>query len=465
MSDEQDRPTDLPPSSDSDELITTPASARPARRGIAAQMKQDNSLEHANRSLAEALKVTFRLIQLAMVVLAVLYVLSGFQSVGADERGVRVVFGKATDRDLSPGFQFSWPYPIGEMVKVNTGTQRERIYRDFWPFVAPGREDQVTVDQLRRTRTLVPGDDGSLITADGSIVHARWVVDYSRTDAFAFASSVNPADAEQMVVAAAKRGAVRAVAEVTIDDVLKQAASQDASVARRARRIAQDTLDQIGSGIRIENLSLDDKIPPVYVRAQFAGVQTAAANASRAVEDARREANETLNRVAGQAAPLLSELIDEYERALETNDETASSAKLDEIFAVMEGRGSAPVAGQVAEQLSLARQERSELVSRARGDAQIYAAKLAQYRSNPVVMVKQDWKQALQTFMSQPNVRAFTAPSAGETWVMINPDPEIEKEQIQQQRRQQAAEAAEQRRLDQQIQRRRSNTGITDLQQ
>lgn len=442
----------------SEELIKT--RGRPIRKGIASAVKPDDSLEQANRSLAEALKVTFRLIQIAMVVLAALYVLSGFQSIGTDERGVRVVFGKATARDLSPGFQFSWPYPLGEMVKVNTGTQRERIYRDFWPFITPGREDQVTVDQLRRSRTLVPGDDGSLITADGNIVHARWVVDYSRTDAFAFASSVHPTDAQAMVVAAAKRGAVRAVAEVTIDDILKQSSSQDASVARRAQRIAQETLDAIGSGIHIETLSLDNKMPPVFVRAKFASVQTAASNASKAVEDARRQANEQLNYVAGRASTGLIGLIDEYEIQIEAQRDDAAEATLTKIFDVMEGRGDQPIAGQVAEELSLARQERSEIVNRARSDAQVFAAKLEQYRSNPIVMVKQDWKEALESFIAQPNVRMFSAPSAGEIRVLLNSDPEVDKAQVKEMRRLKALEADRQRRLDQQRQRRRSNTGI-----
>jgi len=445
-------------SEDSGDLIKT--RSRPTRRGIASKARPDDSLEQANRSLAEALKVTFRLIQAAMVVLAALYVLSGFQSIGTDERGVRVVFGKATARDLSPGFQFSWPYPLGEMVKVNTGTQRTRIYRDFWPFITPGREDQVPVDQLRGSRTLVPGDDGSLITADGNIVHARWVIDYSRTDAFEFASSVHPSDAERMVIAAAKRGAVRAVAEVTIDDILKQSSSQDASVARRAQRIAQETLDAIGSGIRLETLSLDNKMPPVHVRAKFAGVQTAASNASKAVEDARREANEQLNRVAGQASPVLTALIDAYEIEIEAKRDDDAALTLTKIFDVMEGRGEKPIAGRVAEELSLARQQRSEIVSRARSDAQVFAAKLEQYRSNPIVMVKQDWKEALQEFLGQPNVQLFMTPTVGEIRVLLNSDPEVVKAQAREIRRLKAIEADRLRRLNQDIQRRRSNTGI-----
>lgn len=452
---QQPLPDDQQPSGE-----TQSVSPRESRTAIASNQTPDDSMEQANRSLGEALKVTFRLIQLAMVVLAGLYVLSGFQSVRADERGIRVVFGRAVATDLAPGFQFSWPYPIGEMVKVSTGTRELKIYRDFWPYVAPGREEQTPTSQLRRTRTLVPGDDGSLVTADGNIVHTRWVVNYSRNDAFAYASGVHPPDAERLVHAAVKQGVVRAVAEVTIDDLLKQSSSQEASVARRAQRTAQEMLDRLQTGIRIDQLSLNDKIPPVFVRDKFAGVQAAASNASKAREEATREANEELNRVAGQAASLLSALIDEYETHLAQEDDQAAGSTMVRITEVMEGRGSQPIAGEVAQMLSIARQDRSRIVSRARSDAVLFAAKLEEYRANPTVMVERDWWQALAAFVEQPNVRSFTVPAGGQLRVLLNSDPEVDREMVQRARRDQAARAAQERERQQQIMRRRSETGL-----
>jgi regulator of protease activity HflC (stomatin/prohibitin superfamily) len=440
--------------------IPAVASKRPARQGITGTRGPDDSLEQANKSLGEALKVTFRLLQVAMIVLAALYVLSGFQSVRADERGVRVVFGRATATDLMPGFQFSWPYPVGEMVKVSTGVRELKLFRDFWPFVAPGREESVPVSQLRVSRTLSPAEDGSLLTADGNLVHTRWVVNYAYNDAYAFASTIHPPDADKMVQAAVKRGVVRAVSEVTIDELLKQSSSQEASVARRAQRVAQQMLDEIGSGIRIDQLSLNDKVPPMFVREKFAGVQSAASNASKVLEDARREANELLNRIAGSAAVTLGELIDEYELHIESKDDEQAVATLAQIFAVMEGSGDQLIAGEVASALSMARQERSQVVSRARSDARIFAAKLEEYRGNPVVMVSRDWTEALEYFMSQENVRVFTVPQTGQIRVLLNSDPEVDKQQVQAARREQAIRAAQERELQQQIQRRRSNTGI-----
>jgi hypothetical protein len=51
-------------------------------------------MDPANQSLAEALKISFRIVQLAMVVLAALFVFSGFQTVEENEKGIRVTLGK-----------------------------------------------------------------------------------------------------------------------------------------------------------------------------------------------------------------------------------------------------------------------------------------------------------------------------------------------------------------------------------
>ena len=145
---------------------------------------------------------------------------------------------------------------------------------------------------------------------------------------------------------------------------------------------------------------------------------------------------------------------------IESKDDEQAVATLAQIFAVMEGSGDQLIAGEVASALSMARQERSQVVSRARSDARIFAAKLEEYRGNPVVMVSRDWTEALEYFMSQENVRVFTVPQTGQIRVLLNSDPEVDKQQVQAARREQAIRAAQERELQQQIQRRRSNTGI-----
>ncbi len=101
----------------------------------------EGGLDPANQSLADALKVMMRLLQAGMVILAVLYVLSGLQSVKEGERAIRLLFGKKVDENLEPGVRWSAPYPMGELVKVNRGYRELDLNKDFWIYVPEGAVD------------------------------------------------------------------------------------------------------------------------------------------------------------------------------------------------------------------------------------------------------------------------------------------------------------------------------------
>lgn len=453
------------------------ADTGPSRAASVQLRRRDERVDHAslmdpaNQSLAEALRITFRLLQLAMVVLVVLYIGSGFQSVRANERGVRLVFGDVAAQDLRPGFHFSPPYPIGELVKVDVGNKELNIDRMFWPYVEPGRENQA-VDQLRQSSSLSPDQDGFLLTADGAIAHTQWRVQYSRADASRYAASVYPEHETGMIRAAVQRGIVRAIAEVEIDALLKQGVSEDGSVALRAKAIAQQTLQEMGvdgTGLEIAQLSLSAKIPPAYLRDAFNSVLEASSNASKAREDAQREGNTTLSNAAGGAAPLLIELINRYEAQIDEDDQAGASETLGLIESVFEGRPvvvdgterNPPVGGTVAEMMYQAERHRSTVVDAAKSDLALFQAKLGQFRQNPTVMVSADWTDALGSFFGDERVEVFFNPSGVDTLeLLINRDPELRVEQERRQREAEAERAAEDRRQEMERDRFRTQEGL-----
>lgn len=447
------------PSTDQEQGPARPASVQ-LRTGD--NGPRDGSLmDSANQSLADALRITYRILQWAMVVLAILYVGSGFQSVKTSERGVRLSFGRIAAQDLRPGFQFAWPYPFGELVKVDVANQDLEVNKAFWPYVKPGDEAQ-SIDQLRAKAALSIDQDGSILTGDGAIAHTQWKVQYARTDARAFAQHVYPGHETGIVLAAAQRGIVQAVAGVSIDDLLKQSASDAESVAIRARAIAQATLnsEEISTGIEIEQLSLTQKIPPAYLLESFSSVNDADNNASKARENAQKERNTLLSDTAGGAAPILIQLIDEYERQIdagETEQAQATLAQIDRVFdsqpIQIDGAEVTPsIGGEVASMLSAAVQYRSGVVDRARSDLAVFQAKLAQYKTNPEVMVTADWTGALAGFFGDERIEIFFHPTGADTLeLVINTDPEIAADR---ERRMLAAQNDEARRQREQLRQR-----------
>lgn len=417
-----------------------------------------DSLDPANQSLADALRIISRILSLTMTVLALLFILSGFQSIQEGEKGITLLFGRITGKDLSPGFQFSFPRPLGELLHISTGVRQQDVDSAFWPYMTEAEKRQ-SIEQLPMKPSLNPALDGSVITSDEALAHTRWSVVYSRDDIVRYATHILPEQEEAIVRAAVERGVVAAVAQTPIDTLLKQSAGEKGSVASRAAAIAQQTLDEMESGLRIDQLQLRDKMPPLRVRDAFARVQSAESRSAQSRQDALAERDRILNEVAGGAAGYLAEQIDRYEEAIARGDEAAQAATLATIGDLLEGRptevthadGSKEklgniVSGQVTSILADAWQYRTSIAGQTQSQYAEFKAKLDQFRSNPLVMINRDWTTALNSFYGRDNVQLmWVPPGVNVLDVLLNSDPDIVREQLQAVNKAKALEAEQQR--------------------
>lgn len=400
-----------------------------------AQAREEGpSLDAANQSLADALKLIFSILNIALVVIAVFYILSGFQQIKEGESGVRLVFGKVDAQDLEPGFRFSFPYPIGQLQKVSTGNQSVELNKEFWPYVADSDANK-TVDQLPRNPQLNPERDGSLITADLNLAHTQWKVEYVRRNSAKYAQNVLPGENELNIVrAAVSRGVVHAMAMIDLDSFIAQPDADTGSVASQARQVAQRSLDAIESGISIERLTLRQKMPPLAVRSKFEEVFSAGQNAAQRREQAAQYAQNKLNATAGTAAELLKVEIDAYEKAIETSDSKGAEARLTRIDAILEGKEieidgkkvTPVVSGEVARLLADADQYRGTVVNQRQRELARVIAKNEQFKSNPLVTVHNEWANGLSTFLARENVLKLYLPQNTATLsISVIPDPDV----------------------------------------
>ncbi|MBL8764466.1 MAG: hypothetical protein JNM07_09385 [Phycisphaerae bacterium] len=464
--------SELPP-------ITPPAGGPPSsprgtesRRAASVTLREaegggvSSLMDPATQSLADAIRITYRLLQGAMVVLAALFLLSGFQSIKEGERGIRLVLGRVQADDLSPGFRFSLPHPFGELVKVQTGTSSVRLHKEFWPAVDDEMAEKSVEDLLKTTAgsaTLDPGRDGSVITGDGNIAHTRWTVAYRRERVRSYAANVLPEDEPRIVRAAVMRGVVHACAGVTIDELLQSQAGVGRTqgtfraVEASARQVAQATLDAMDSGITIEQLVLEEKIPPLRVFNKFAAVESAVSTANKNREEAQLARRSVLTAVAGEAAEPLLGFIDRYEQGLNQGDEKAAAAALASIEAVFEGRPavapdreSAPtLTGRAANLFSEARAYRSGAAVNAQTQLAVFRAKRESYRKNPSLLVNREITDALRVFLSRDSVQQWVLPAGTTTLeLLLNRDPDIAREQERLRKQREAEEAKIQRDRD-----------------
>lgn len=415
-------------------------------------------MDPANKSLADALRIAYRLLQASIVVMLVLFALSGIQQVGASEVGMRVTLGKIVGRNLPQGLAFSWPQPFGDVLKVKRTDELVEVKKAFFPGLSKTEEDTLN-DPAKRQQGLAdggrdfldPDSDGALLTADGFMVHTRWQVTYRRKDGTDGPTTLEriASDAQeekdresterQIVTAAIRRGVVLAASSMTVDEVLYDQSENKAfrRVDVVAKEEAQKLLNQMNIGIELQQFKKVDQIPPRFVIKSFNDVQSAQARAGAERTDAQAAAQQKLAQAAGEGAPVILSQIDMYESQLAAGKTAEADATLARIHALMQRQTvtidgkevHATVSGDVSRRLSDATQYRTSVVSRARSDASAYTAKLAAFRANPQVFLSGEWTDAYTTFSRTETLQTMLLPPGLERLVLrINKDPEVDKD-------------------------------------
>lgn len=280
-----------------------------------------DEMDPASRSLAEALRVSFRLLSVVMLLLVVAYVASGMFTVEDTERAVvvrfgRIVGGSPAEQVLSPGLQFSWPFPIGRVVRVPTSEQTVGI-DTFWYNEPP---NQAGRPPTPRPEPIRPGLDGALMTSDRGLVHVRWDVTYvippdQPQRIVDFVLNVPTDEADAVVRLAVENASIEVAAGTPVDEILRQ---QTSIFRERVRMNAQQQLDAIGAGVVLRAVDLGQYAPtaPLAARAAFDRVNTAEQDRDRTINEARRDATRQLVETAGQHYADLEAAIDDYDLAM-----------------------------------------------------------------------------------------------------------------------------------------------------
>lgn len=463
------------PSALSDRRRARPASVTLREDGSSVQSVNE-LMDPANKSLTDALRIAYRLLMLAIIVMIVLFAFSGVQQVAETERGVRTTFGRLDDRVLEPGLHFSWPQPIGDVIKIETSDQKVEEKKAFFPNLSDA-EDRQLADPQQGIQSLAdggrdsldPDSDGSLLTGDGFLVHVRCEVSYRRstssdrpfrTISTELGGVAGRDEMEKKIVSAAiRRGVVQAAAQRTIDEVMNDRPDAGRALgtpmfSEAARAEAQKMLTQLDAGLEIQSFTVPRKMPPRRLIREFNAVQSAQSEAAKVRQEAEAISRQTLTNVAGDAAPLLLSQIDEYEKHLADGKTSAAEQTLKTIQDIMlrrpvviDGQQVVPTSsGEVAQMLADAEQYRSSVVAKSQSDATSFTAKLATFRANPQVFLTSEWSDALGTMMARENVQTMLLPPGLQSSVLrINRDPTIEKAIIAKLQMDEAQKAQEER--------------------
>jgi membrane protease subunit HflK len=408
------------------------------------QSPEKNSGDDLNlgyKYLSNAFKVSFAVLKFIMIVLIALFLLSGFETVGSDEQALVLRFGKIRGigerRVLGPGLKWVFPYPIEEIVKIPVAKKVNLPINSFWYF----QTEQEMLGQSPKTRTRIPEAlnpirDGYCITrsekqtqtiagSDGSdynIVHSRWQVTYQIDDPERFFKNtyvqyIKPGESYYDVITMsvtpllenlADDAIVTAMVNYTIDEAIK---SQD-RIPKHVKRLLQEKLNKIESGIKVVSVQLTDIIWPRQVDEAFWASIRVSQESQKAISQAKGYAESTINETAG---PVALELL----AALE--DKTISEETKELLWSQL--------AGAAQEKIAQARAYRTKIAETARANAEYFQKLLPEYRKRPKLVIQKIYQDAIEYVLNNADEKFIIQPAKGakgrEFWLQLSRDPTI----------------------------------------
>jgi len=400
-------------------------------------------LDTAGKSLSEALRLSFIILKVIMIVLVVLFFVSGFKTVGSDEQAIVLQFGKIQgereERILAPGLHWIFPYPIEELVRIPVEKKVNLTINSFWYHEIPL---QSSTARQRIERTLDPIRDGYCITrsekqtesisdssdSDYNIIHCKWQLTYQVKDPEfknpeRFFKNVYVQDIKSGQIyfdvmresitpflrSLFEDAVVTAMVNYTIEEAMFE---QVGKVTEHVKKLLQEKLDKIESGITLESVQLTNVTWPQQVNTAFEALISASQDSQKMVDEARTYAQKTLNEAAGPVA----------EKLLETFDnENTSEEEKDLLWSQLAGAGQ--------EKIAEARAYRTKVVETARANAEYLQQILPEYRKRPKLVLQKIYQDAIEEVLNNVDEKIIIQPTEGtkgkEIWIQLSRDPTI----------------------------------------
>jgi len=398
----------------------------------------DTELDAAGKSLSEALRISFIILKIIMVVLVIIFLASGFRTVGPDEQALVLRFGKirgiGEERLLGPGLHWVFPYPIDKIVKIPVEKRINLPINSFWYYQT--KEEMLGLTPVRATPVLPnldPVREGYCITrgekrtqtpagsagSDYNIVHCKWQLTYQINDAEDFFKNVYIEDAKpgqlyfdvmiNSITPLLKAVFDGAVVSTMVNYAIDEAISGRGSISKDVKKFLQKKLDNIESGIKVVSVELTNSTWPRQVNAAFQASIDASQQSQKAISKARGYFETTLNEAAGPLALTLFASL---------SDETINEEEKELLWAQL--------AGEAQEEIAQARTYRTKIVEDARADAEYLHKILPEYRKRPKLVLQQIYLDAVKHVFSSADEKIFVQPTKGvkgrEVRVIVNRD-------------------------------------------
>ncbi|KAF0204925.1 MAG: membrane protease subunit [Gallionellaceae bacterium] len=242
-------------------------------------------------------------IGLIVIIVALIWLASGFYIVDASQRGVVLRFGKYLEATQA-GPRWHLPYPVETVEIVSLSQVRT---------VEVGYRENVKNKMLK---------ESLMLTDDENIVDIQFAVQYFLKDPADYL--FNNRSADENVRQAAETAIREVVGKSKMDFVLYEGREQ---VAAATTKLIQDILDRYKSGILVSKVTMQNAQPPEQVQAAFDDAVKAGQDRERQKNEGQAYANDVVPKAKGAAARLMQEAEGYKQRVIANAEGDASRFK------------------------------------------------------------------------------------------------------------------------------------------
>jgi len=226
-----------------------------------------------------------------VILIAVLWLLSGIYIVDPDEVGVVRRFG-AYDRTTGPGPHYHIPFPV-ESVLTPKVSQIQRVEMGF--------RTVGTKEGGGYQYRPVP-EEALMLTGDENIIDVQFIVQYQIGNPVEWLFRI------QRPVETVKAAAEAAIREVIGNNNIETALTTGKlEIQNTTKVLLQSVLDRYNCGVTVVAVQLQDVHPPKDVMEAFKDVASALEDKNRVVNEAEAYYNDIIPKARGQAASVIND--------------------------------------------------------------------------------------------------------------------------------------------------------------
>ena len=231
---------------------------------------------------------TVRFIVIVFVLIAFLW--STWFTISPEEVGVILRFGKYS-RSVEPGLNFKLPW-IETVTKVPVKRQLKEEFG--FRTIEAGVRTSYSTGNFK--------DESLMLTGDLNAAQVEWIVQYRISDPYKFLFKVrNPIQTLRDVTEAVMR---EVVGDRTVNEIIT-VGRQDIEVT--VLQMMQEIITNYETGIKIDQVILQDVNPPDEVKASFNEVNQAEQEKEKLINQARSEYNKVIPKAHGEAEQKIEE--------------------------------------------------------------------------------------------------------------------------------------------------------------